>query len=382
MNIPAARFALSMLLLLAHSLRADVRLPAIFSEHMVLMKAGSVPVWGKADAGEHVRVTIGGKTADSDADDTGRWKVEFNLKDSAPGPFEMTVEGKNRIVIPDAVIGEVWLASGQSNMELPLRVTADADAEIAQSANPFLRQFAVKKTGANKPMDDCDGQWTVAGPATSGEFTAIGYYFGKELQQARQQPVGIVHASNGGTFIEPWTPVDALNRIEDFRAPIAAIEKSATNYPIAKAKFAKDFAAWLKAHDREDKPCPNINEYAAVNTSTAGWTTLPLPTKAPVPGFPSTGVYWIRRDFDVSAIVAHQGFKIMIGALGGYWQVYWNGKLLTETTYAQMPGKDFACYFAVPPETILTGKNTLAIRIYSPNSQLIVRGGSLWAVVS
>ena len=200
MKLSIARAVVCILLALPHSLRADVRLPAIFSEHMVLMKAESVPVWGKADAGEHVRVTIGGATAEAEADATGRWMVKLNLKDSPPGPFEMTVEGKNRIVVPDAVVGEVWLASGQSNMELPLRVTADADAEIAKSANHLLRQFAVKKTGANKPMEDCDGQWTVAGPATSGEFTAIGYYFGKELQQARHQPVAIIHASNGGTY--------------------------------------------------------------------------------------------------------------------------------------------------------------------------------------
>jgi sialate O-acetylesterase len=379
MNLSAARVFGCILLLLPRSVWADVRLPAIFSEHMVLQKAESVPVWGKADAGEHIRVTLGGKSADADADANGRWKVALNLQDSAPGPFEMTVEGKNRIVIRDAVVGEVWLASGQSNMEMPLRVTADADTEIAKSTNPLLRQFAVKKTGANKPMEDCDGQWTVAGPATSGEFTAIGYYFGKELQQTRQQPAGIIHASNGGTFIEPWTPADALNQIEEFRAPVAAIEKNMADYPIAKAKFARDFAAWLKAHDREDKPCTKISDYAAVNASTADWTTVMLPSKAAPPAFPASGVYWIRRDFDVSAIVAKQGFKIMIGPLGGYWQVYWNGALLTETTYAQLPGKDFACYFPVPPEKILTGKNTLAIRIYSPTSPLTVRGGSLWA---
>jgi sialate O-acetylesterase len=361
------------------SARAEVILPSIFSEHMALQKANGVPVWGKAEPGEKVTVTLDGKTAHVTAGQDGKWRLALDLRDCGAGPFEMTVEGKNRIVIRDAVVGEVWLASGQSNMELPLRVTADADAEIAKSANPLLRQFAVKKTGANKPMEDCDGQWTVAGPATSGEFTAIGYYFGKELQQTRQQPVAIIHASNGGTFIEPWTPADALNQIEAFRAPIAAIQKATTEYPMAKAKFAKDFAAWLKAHDREDKPCQNLDDYAAVNTSTADWNTVNLPNKTPVDGFPSSGVFWLRHDIDVSAILAQQGFKIMIGPLAGYWQVYWNGKLLTETTYAQLPGKDFACYFAVLPEQILTGKNTLAIRIYSPTSPLIVRGGSLWA---
>jgi len=203
MTLRTAHISLCTLLLQSHALHADVRL------------------LGKADAGEHVSFTIGAKAAEADADNTGRWQVKFNLKDSTSGPFEMTVEGRNRVVIRDAVIGEVWLASGQSNMELPLRVTADADAEIANSANPQLRQIAVRKTGVNQPMEECDSQWTVAGPEASGEFTAIGYYFGKELQQSRHMPAGIIHASNGGTFIEHWTPAVALNPIEEFRAPVA-----------------------------------------------------------------------------------------------------------------------------------------------------------------
>ena len=112
------------------------------------------------------------------------------------------------------------------------------------------------------------------------------------------------------------------------------MQKSTADYPIQKAKFARDFAAWLKVHDREDKPCPNLDDFAAVSTSTADWTTVTLPSKTPIDGFPSGGVFWLRRDMDVSTTLAHQGFKIMMGPLGGYWQVYWNGKLLTETTYA------------------------------------------------
>jgi sialate O-acetylesterase len=365
--------------LLTTTAQADIKLPAIFADHMVLQKSAKTLIWGKADPGEQIQVSLDHQTTTAKADDTGRWQVALDLKQSAPGPLELSIKGKNQITIQDVLVGEVWLASGQSNMELPLRVTADADAEIAQSANASLRQFAVARRGANQPMEDCDGVWTVAAPATSGDFTAIGYYFGKELAAARKLPVGIIHASNGGTFIEPWTPADALNQIEEFREPVAKIIQNSSEYPTLKAKFAKDFAAWLKANDREDKPCANLNDFAAVNASIADWKTVTLPSKTPVEGFPSSGVFWLRRDIDVSAIVAKQGFKIMIGPLGGYWQVYWNGKLLTETTYAQLPGKDFACYFPVPPERILTGNNTLAIRIYSPTAPLIVRGGSLWA---
>jgi len=379
MNPSIVRFFVCILLLPLHSLWADVRLPAIFSDHMVLMKAESVPVWGKADPGEHVRVAMNGETAEAEADAAGRWKAELNLKDSGPGPFEMTVEGKNRIVIQDAVVGEVWLASGQSNMELPLRVTAGADAEIARSANPLLRQFLVKRAGARQPKEDCEGHWTAAGPGTSGEFTAIGYYFGKDLQQDRKGPVGIIDSSQGGSYIEPWIPEDAFDRVEAFAPASAAKRKSADEYPILKAKFAADFGAWLKKYDREDQPCPNPAAYADESASTADWAAIALPGKVSEVGFPSSGVFWLRRDIDVSALVAEQGFKIMIGPLDGYWEVYWNGKKLTEMTYAQLPAKDFACYFAVPPEQIRAGKNTLAIRIYSPTGPFAVPGRSLWA---
>ncbi|MDB6137809.1 MAG: 9-O-acetylesterase, partial [Verrucomicrobiaceae bacterium] len=219
----------------------------------------------------------------------------------------------------------------------------------------------------------------LAGPASSGDFTAVGYYFGKNLQLARKQPVGIIHASNGGTFIEPWTPADAFDRVDAFKASTAAMRKSSKDYPALKAKFASDFAAWLKKNEREDKPCPDPDVYAEENVSTADWKTVTLPGKPAEQNFSSSGVFWLRRDIDVSATLAHQGFKIMMGPLGGCWQVYWNGKKLTEMTYAQLPGKDFSCYFAVPPDQIRAGKNTLAIRIYSPASPLIVSAKTLWA---
>lgn len=361
------------------ALRADVRLPSIFSDHMVLQKAEVVPIWGKADPGEHVRVTVDGRSAEVDAEATGRWKVTLNLKESGSGPFTMTVAGKNVRQIEDVVVGEVWLASGQSNMELPLRVTTGADAEIAQSANPLLRQFLVKKAGAKVPAEDCVGQWTIAGPETSGEFTAVGYYFGKELQQSRRLPVGIIHSSHGGTFIEPWIAAEAFERIPAFRASAEAARRKVEEFPGEKAKFVADFATWLKRHAREDDLHPDPAPYADEAASPADWTTVNLPGPVTAPGFPASGVFWIRRDIDVTALVAQQGFKVMIGPLHGDWQVYWNGRKIDEMTYSRLPGKDFPCYFPVPRESIRAGRNTLAIRLYSPASSLNFPDRSLWA---
>ena len=197
---------------------ADVKLPAIISDHMVLEKAAKVPIWGKADPGEEVTVTLGGQAAKAKAGADGKWMTTLNLKDSAPGPFEMTVEGKNKLTVADVVVGEVWVASGQSNMEWILASTTGAAEEIAQSANPMLRQFLVKKKATCDVQDDTEGAWVAASPQTSGSFSAAGYYFAKKLQNELKVPVGLIHTSWGGTPSEAWTSVDAIDSVPGLKA--------------------------------------------------------------------------------------------------------------------------------------------------------------------
>src|SRR5208283_2388281 len=141
--------------------RGDVKLPSIFSDHMVLMKSRSVPIWGKADPGEQVTVQAGQSKSQTTAGMDGRWMVRLNLHDSPAGPFQMTVTGKDSATISDVVVGTVWLASGQSNMELPLQATTGAEREIAGSANYLLRQFRVEKVSGPQPLDDCKGRWVI-----------------------------------------------------------------------------------------------------------------------------------------------------------------------------------------------------------------------------
>jgi sialate O-acetylesterase len=162
---------------------ADVKLPAIISDHMVLEKSAKVPVWGKADPGEEVTVTLNGQSAKATADAAGKWTTTLDLKKSAPGPFEMSVEGKNKLAVADVVVGEVWVASGQSNMEWGVKNTLDSEKEIAGSANPLLRQFLVKKNPTREALEDTEGTWVAASPETTGNFTAVGYFFAKKLQK-------------------------------------------------------------------------------------------------------------------------------------------------------------------------------------------------------
>jgi len=195
------------------TLFAEVKLPTIFSDHMVLEKTGKVPIWGKASPGEEVQVTLNRVSAKAKADSDGKWMVTLDLSKCGPGPFEMTVEGGNKLTVKDVLVGEVWLASGQSNMAFLLEAAVDAESEVAASANPLLRQFRVDRAEAAVPADDCKGEWTVAGPETAGKFSAVAYFFGKNLQKELGGPVGVINSSVGGTPCEAWTSPQAIDTV-------------------------------------------------------------------------------------------------------------------------------------------------------------------------
>ena len=179
-------------------------------KNMVLEKSSRVPIWGKADPGEEVKVSLAEREASTKADDSGKWATTLDLKDCPPEPLVMSVKGYNEITLSDVVVGEVWVASGQSNMEWALKNTLGAEEEIADSSNPMIRQFKVKRNAARKPADDVTGEWVAASPGTSGNFSAARYYFGKAIESELKVPVGIINTSWGGTPAEAWTSPEAI----------------------------------------------------------------------------------------------------------------------------------------------------------------------------
>ena len=188
---------------------ADVRLPALISDNMVLLQDAKANVWGWADPGESVKVALAGKSADTKTDAKGKWSVK--LEGLAPGSGkEMTVAGKNTITIKNVAVGEVWAASGQSNMEFTVKNALEAGKEIAAGTFPDIRVFTVAKKGSMTPLDDCTGRWEPADPKTTGHFSAVGYFFCRELHQKLKQPVGLIHSSWGGTPVETWIPKSGM----------------------------------------------------------------------------------------------------------------------------------------------------------------------------
>lgn len=211
-------FLVFFLLVSATSL-ADVRLPALFSDNMVIQHGMNIPVWGWADPGEKVRVKIGGYMVEAETNKKGKWKVMIGPLE-AGGPFEMLVTGKNTLRIVNVLVGEVWVASGQSNMAMEVRSCLNADEEISKANNPMIRHFQVKRTKASEALEDVApvnnpkaawlNTWEISDPATVGHFSGTAYFFARNLFEKLDIPVGIIHTSWGGTTAEAWTPMDTL----------------------------------------------------------------------------------------------------------------------------------------------------------------------------
>ena len=226
----------------AMAARADVKLPALFGDNAVLQRGKPVPVWGWADDGEKVTVTIEGKSASATAKD-GKWKVALPAL-KAGGPFEMTVAGKNTVTLKNILVGEVWVCGGQSNMQFRLNSSENGKEAIAKSANPNLRLFSVKITGADEPADDVKASWSVSSPKTTARFSAVGYYFGSDLQKHLGVPVGLVQSCLGGTNASSWLNRSTLESDPEYKNIVDAYAKAVENYPKAKANHEKKVAEW------------------------------------------------------------------------------------------------------------------------------------------
>ncbi len=191
---------------------AEVRLPGFFGQHMVLQRNVPVPVWGWANPGEKVTVTLGDQSKTAAADSAGKWAVKLD-KLEASGPYTLSVKGDNTIEITDVLVGEVWLCSGQSNMVWPVEQSANFPAEKAAANHPQIRMITVAQRAVETPQDDCKGAWLVCSPQTVGGFSATAYFFGRELHTKLDMPVGLINSSLGATPVEAWTSLKAQQAV-------------------------------------------------------------------------------------------------------------------------------------------------------------------------
>lgn len=228
------------------SARADVKLPAVIGDNMVLQQGAGLPFWGTAEPGEGVTVTLAGSSASTQADDKGNWKVELPPV-TAAGPVEVAIKGKNEIALKNVIVGEVWVCSGQSNMEWPMSLARDAKSEIAAAANPQIRLFSVEHHVAGEPQTDVKGAWVECSPESVKDFSAVAYFFGREIHGTTGRPVGLIKTAWGGTPAEAWTSRPMLESNETFAPILARWDEVVKNADAAKAEYDKQMVAWTEA---------------------------------------------------------------------------------------------------------------------------------------
>ncbi len=209
------------LVILSPIAQADVKLPTILNSHMVLQQGMPAPIWGWADAGEKITVKFAGQTKTTTANDKGKWLVKLDALKASAKPRTLTISAKNQIKLTDVLVGEVWICSGQSNMEWPIRASKNPKQEAANANYPNIRIYnVVGHPKSYTPVDHCNGLWTAVTPKSIPNFSAVGYFFGRRLHKELKTPIGLVGSNWGGTRIEPWTTIDGFDSVPETK-PLA-----------------------------------------------------------------------------------------------------------------------------------------------------------------
>ncbi|MEJ0033918.1 MAG: sialate O-acetylesterase [Bacteroidota bacterium] len=294
--------ALLILTFITQNLLGQVRLPKIFGDHMVLQRSEGINVWGWAAPKEKVTVKLHSQSKQATTDKDGKWKVVLNSEE-AGGPFELTISGKsNSVIFKDVMIGEVWVCSGQSNMEWPLRATDNAEAAIAAANNPNIRHIKIPNTVASQPASDIkSGEWEVCSPATVADFTAVGYFFAQKISKELNVPVGLINTTWGGTHSETWTSREGFESSDEFKSMIAKMPKLDLA-AIAKEK-TKMVTEQVSSVQGSYPPTRNeISTWSSADLDDSKWPTMKLPGLWEGQSWPSLdGTVWFRRSFELSS---------------------------------------------------------------------------------
>lgn len=333
-----------------------LRLPRLFQDGMVLQRGVPVPVWGWAAPGAEVTVTLDHRTERATADASGAWEVRFPAL-RAGGPHAITVEAAGaRVEVGDVVAGDVWVASGQSNMEWPLSQATGGAAAIAAANDPLIREFAVPHTWSTRPEADlAGGSWAKADPEHVGRFSAVAYFFARDLRAAEEVPIGIIHTSWGGANVETWMSRPSLGITDSAWAAIQQAERD------------RDEAVRQRLRARLGDPLPTVDAglvegravWADPALDDAGWETLPVPGYWEPNGYEGMdGVGWYRTEFTLTEDEARQGARLSLGMIDDDDITWINGVEVGRTS-----GYNRERAYPVPASALRAGRNVLAVRV-------------------
>lgn len=359
---------LRILLIIAFFIQAavygQIRLPRLISDGMVLQRNAPVKIWGWAGKNEKIVIKFIGSTYNTTADDSGNWSV--SLKDmKAGGPYTMQLYGKNHVTIYNILVGDVWLCSGQSNME---HTVGSFDwvykKEIANSRNDYIRQFHVPEYyNFNSPQKDLpSGSWKCANPKNVLDFSAVAYFFGKYIYDKYKVPVGLINSSLGGSPAESWLSEGAIKEFPKYYEE-AQKYKDSTLIKQTYASDGKRSSEWYNLSWQKDKGEHNNGKpWSDPTLNTSDWSTMKIPgywadeTKLG----PINGVIWFRKTVNIPASMTGKPAKILLGRIVDADSTFINGELVGTTSYLYPRRR-----YYIPPGLLKAGENTVVIRVIS-----------------
>ena len=349
---------------LARPAAAQVRLPRLVSDGMVLQRDADVAVWGWARPGEAVAVSFLGKNYRATTSPAGQWRVQLPRLQPG-GPFEMNIAASNQLTIKNILVGDVWLCSGQSNMETPMSRLRDKFPDvIAQATNPNIRQFEVPLTYAfQRPRADVTGgKWTAADPQTVLQFSGVAYFFAKEINAKYHVPVGIIKDAVGGSPAEAWLSADALRQFPSYEQQGARYKDSSLVAGIRQRESAAVANWYQQVHQADQGEARGQQKWSAPDHDASGWATMKVPgywaDQTPLGSV--NGVVWFRKEIEVPAGMAGAPARLELGTLVDADSTYINGQLVGTTGYQYPPRK-----YDVKPGVLKAGKNVVVVRLIS-----------------
>jgi len=324
---------------------------------MVLQRDKPIKIWGWADANENVTVSFKGQTKKIKADKSGKWVVALSAE-PAGGPYQLTVKGKNTITLNDILIGEVWVCSGQSNMEWTVRNTNNAEQEIQDARYPEIRQFLVQKSVASSPADDVKGgDWKICSPENVPAFTAVGYFFARELYQTHKVPIGLINTSWGGTHSETWTSRQAFEQSDEFKEMIASLPELDLE-ALSKQRYEEQLKK-LRALNF-NLPATGVEGWKNPDYTDNQWKTMKLPGLWEQQGLAEVdGILWFRKTITIGPDDAGKEALLELGMIDDSDETFVNGVAIGSTNSYNEKRK-----YKIPAGILKVGNNLIAVRVH------------------
>ena len=357
-----------------------LELPSLITDNMLLQQKADIEIWGKASPGDKIEVSASWQDRNQTiAGDDGKWSVTLATPE-AGGPYTISIAAKDTsLTINNVLIGEVWVCSGQSNMEMPLAGWPPNDTimysapTIASASVPEVRLFIVQRKVSGEPLDECVGRWEVCNPSTVSQFSATAYFFGKKLHDELKIPVGLIESAWGGTPAEAWISSEVLENSGEFISEIKGIKES---IPIL-----EEYQSWLNSHKQlvaeksgeeqwknlifndEKVPLPEFDD--------SSWPVMKLPGLfEPLTG-DFDGAVWFRKNIEIPQEMTGKDLTLVLGPIDDMDRTYFNGKLIGSH---ELPGFwQTERNYEVPKDLVKAGTNTVAVRVLDTQG-----GGGIW----